>query len=147
MSKTQEIRRTNLAKVRRDQFSGNAADLARAIGKSPSQVGQWLSGHRSISEGSARHIERRLNLSQLELDLPSESQKNTRKKRRTDPLAIQVSDSSPQLRRFLEVLIEAEGAATVPPRWFEAQARALQVLIDSTPPTIFKHSEQALPQP
>lgn len=46
------------------RFNGRQADFSRAIDRSPAQVSQWLSGHRSIGDGVARHIE-------LSLDLPS----------------------------------------------------------------------------
>ena len=41
---------------------GKQAELARAIGRSPSQVGQWLGGHRKLGDGSARNIEIKLGL-------------------------------------------------------------------------------------
>lgn len=44
------------------RFSGNQADFARAIHRSPAQVNQWLSGHRRIGDAGARTIEMALNL-------------------------------------------------------------------------------------
>ena len=42
------------------RFAGNQADFARHIGKSPSLVWQYLSGHRGIGEKFAREVERKL---------------------------------------------------------------------------------------
>jgi len=43
-------------------FGGNQAAFGRAIGKSPGQVNQWLTGYRSVGDGVARHIEMVLDL-------------------------------------------------------------------------------------
>ena len=52
----------------RDRFKGNQKAFADAIKKSPSQVNQWLTDRRAISEGTARHIERSLRLPDLWMD-------------------------------------------------------------------------------
>lgn len=44
------------------RFDGNQAAFGRAIGKSSGQVNQWLTGYRSIGNGTARHIEMELGL-------------------------------------------------------------------------------------
>lgn len=44
------------------RFEGNQASFAKAIGRSPSVIWQYLSGHRRMGEDFARHIERRLGL-------------------------------------------------------------------------------------
>lgn len=44
------------------RFGGKQADFARAIGKSPAQVHQWLSGIRNFGDASARHVELTLGL-------------------------------------------------------------------------------------
>lgn len=41
------------------EHSGRRAELAARLGKSPSQLSQWLGGHRTITEESARQIEAR----------------------------------------------------------------------------------------
>ena len=51
-------RRALLRELIDRKYGGNVAAFARAIKKSPSQVHQWLSGHRAIGDGGARHIER-----------------------------------------------------------------------------------------
>lgn len=57
-------RKALLANLIRDRFDGRQADFARAIGKSPSQVNQWLTGVRSFGDASARHTEITLGLGQ-----------------------------------------------------------------------------------
>lgn len=51
-----------------EKFGGKQADFARAIGRSPSSVWQWLSGHRNVGEKVAREIERKLRLPSGYLD-------------------------------------------------------------------------------
>ncbi len=53
-------RRTLLRKLIDDRFHGRVAEFARAIGRSPSQVHQWLHGHRRLGDAGARHIEKTL---------------------------------------------------------------------------------------
>ena len=53
-------RRTLLRKLIDDRFHGSVAEFARAIRRSPSQVHQWLHGHRRLGDAGARHIERTL---------------------------------------------------------------------------------------
>lgn len=48
----------------KDRFDGSQAEFARAIRRSPGQVGQWLGGHRQLGDAGARIIE-------LALELPS----------------------------------------------------------------------------
>lgn len=57
-----------LTKLIADKFGGNQAAFARAIGRAPSQVWQYLSGHRALGEAMARHIETRLRLPRGWLD-------------------------------------------------------------------------------
>ncbi|OEY66820.1 LexA family transcriptional regulator [Marinobacter sp. X15-166B] len=51
-----------------EKYGGNQADFARAIGRSPASVWQWLNGHRNIGEKVAREIERKLRLHDGYLD-------------------------------------------------------------------------------
>lgn len=51
-----------------EQFDGVQADFARAIGRSPSLVWQYLSGYRELGEKFSRHVERKLNLPSGYLD-------------------------------------------------------------------------------
>lgn len=46
-----------------ERCGGNQADFARLIKRSPSQVNQWLSGHRAIGDAGAANIEKKLGLS------------------------------------------------------------------------------------
>jgi plasmid maintenance system antidote protein VapI len=62
---TAEVRQRRLARLERlrdERFEGNARLLANAIKRSPSQVSQWFTGVRTMTEESARHIERSLNM-------------------------------------------------------------------------------------
>lgn len=57
-----------LSELRADRFGGSSAALAAAIKRSPSQVSQWFTGVRTITEDSARHIEQSLRLDNGWLD-------------------------------------------------------------------------------
>lgn len=57
-------RKSILAKLINDRYGGNQAEFAKAIGKSPSQVNQWLTGVRNFGDASARHTEITLDLGQ-----------------------------------------------------------------------------------
>ncbi len=50
-------RRALLRELIDSRYDGNVAAFARAIRKAPAQVHQWLSGHRSLGDAGARHIE------------------------------------------------------------------------------------------
>jgi DNA-binding transcriptional regulator YdaS (Cro superfamily) len=63
-----DLRRARLLWLRDTRFNGVAKALADALERSPSQIGQWLSGHRSIEEESARFIEKQLRLGARGLD-------------------------------------------------------------------------------
>jgi SOS-response transcriptional repressor LexA len=55
-------RKTLLQQLIDQKFEGNQAAFARFIERAPSMVHQWISGHRNIGDGSARHIEMRFRL-------------------------------------------------------------------------------------
>ena len=65
------IRRENLKKIRERRFPTNS-ELARAIGRSPSQVNDMLSGTKSFGSKIARSIEETLKLPAGYLDEPHE---------------------------------------------------------------------------
>lgn len=65
-------RRARLRRLVNERFGGNQAELARALGRSPSLVWQYLSGHREIGEKFARHVERCLGLPRFWLDREQE---------------------------------------------------------------------------
>lgn len=52
-----EARRKLLIKIIAEMFDDNAADLARKVGRSDSQVSQWVSGERGIGNKIALLIE------------------------------------------------------------------------------------------
>lgn len=52
------------------EHNGNKAALARTLGKAPAQVSQWFNGVRTITEDSAREIERRAKKPDMWLDTP-----------------------------------------------------------------------------
>lgn len=58
------------------RYGGNVAAFSRAIGKSPSQVHQWLSGHRMFGDAGARNVELTLKLPMGYFDkTPEEAEK------------------------------------------------------------------------
>lgn len=58
-------KRAELLKIIIDtRFGGVQSDFARAIGKSPSQVNQWITGYRALGNGAASQIEKKLHLGQ-----------------------------------------------------------------------------------
>jgi transcriptional regulator with XRE-family HTH domain len=65
-----QLRLARIAWLRDKRFDGSQAALAKAIGRSESQLSQWFNGVRTITEDSARHIERALRLNPGELDTP-----------------------------------------------------------------------------
>lgn len=68
------IRRQNLQKIRDKSYASNA-ELARAIGRSSSQVNDMLSGTKSFGPKIARSIEEKLKLPRGYLDEPHELEK------------------------------------------------------------------------
>ena len=55
-----DIRKARLLWLKENEFGGYAKGLSDKIKRSPSQLGQWLSGHRSISADTARMIEEKV---------------------------------------------------------------------------------------
>lgn len=68
------IRRENLQKIRDKRFSSNA-ELARALGRKPSQINDTLSGTKSFGDKIARDFEEKLKLPRGYLDEPHELEK------------------------------------------------------------------------
>jgi hypothetical protein len=64
----QAIRRENLRAYMAAKLGGVEAELARCIGRSPSQTSDMLAGRKSFGEKVARDIEKKLQLEQGELD-------------------------------------------------------------------------------
>ncbi len=64
-----QVRVRRLAAIRDASFGGKSTALARAIKRSASQVSQWMTGVRTITEESARHIEAELALPRGALDV------------------------------------------------------------------------------
>ena len=65
-----EIRQANLAKLLKDRFDDNQADMANRLKTTPGYVWQLLNGNRNIGERAARNIESKLRLEKNSLDLP-----------------------------------------------------------------------------
>lgn len=55
-------RKIILKKLIDERFNGSQADFGRAIGRSPSQVNQWLKGYRALGDAGAHLIEVSINL-------------------------------------------------------------------------------------
>ena len=62
------LREKNVSRLIGTRFDGRQAEFARAIGRAPAQVNQWLRQRRNIGEAAARHIERELGLNPFDLD-------------------------------------------------------------------------------
>ena len=58
----------NLKNLIESRFNGSQAEFARAIGKAPAQVNQWVNGYRNIGNGAAAQIEDSLSLPRGWLD-------------------------------------------------------------------------------
>ena len=72
------IRLRRLSGLRAERFSGSSSALAAAIKRSPSQVSQWFTGVRTITEDSARHIEQALHLDRGWLDITGDAELSAR---------------------------------------------------------------------
>lgn len=57
-----QARRSQLQSLIDTRFGGSKTTFALAIGKSPSQVGHWLKGHRNPNGDTCREVESALNL-------------------------------------------------------------------------------------
>lgn len=55
-------RKEKLQQLVIERFEGNQASFARAIARAPAQVSHWLTGHRTLGDAGARHIEISLGL-------------------------------------------------------------------------------------
>ena len=65
-----EIRLKNIQRLVKSRFDDSQADFARAIGKSPAQVWQFMAGRRPVGEKLAHDIETALALSPGSLSRP-----------------------------------------------------------------------------
>lgn len=68
-----ELRRAHLERLLDTEpgpSHGKRARFARRIGKSATQLSQWLSGYRSLDDETARGIEAKVGLARWTLDLP-----------------------------------------------------------------------------
>jgi len=68
------IRRERISELIELRFEGKNVAFSLAIGKSPSQVGHWLSGHRNPNGDTCREVEDSLNLPKGWLDGADEAQ-------------------------------------------------------------------------
>lgn len=92
-----DIKETRLSRLRTllDECEGKQVRLGKRIGKSPSQINQWLSGIRTISEESARTIEERAKKPPHWLDQAHPAQEVPRPSQETRPEATPVSTTLP----------------------------------------------------
>ena len=67
-----EIRKSRLEQVIAERFGGRQIDFSIAAKRNPTQVNQWLSGHRNPNGDTCRSVEAELKLPQGWLDQPSE---------------------------------------------------------------------------
>ena len=73
METVEELRRRKLAEEVHQRGRGGQAQIARDMGVSPTQVQQWVKGFRSISNQSARRLERAFKRPKGWMDRPEES--------------------------------------------------------------------------
>lgn len=71
-----DTRRARLREYIETVCDGNAAEVSRRSGKSPSQINDTLSGRKSFGEKVARNLEKELGLPELWFD-QSDAQENT----------------------------------------------------------------------
>lgn len=69
-SHVRDIRRTRLTELLEEQKDPQQVNLAKLLRRSPAQVSQWLTGYRTITEDSAREIERNARKAAHWLDRP-----------------------------------------------------------------------------
>ena len=99
------------------RFDGNQAAFARAIGRSPSQVNQWLTGHRRLDVKGCRLIEKALGLAtDYMLGEPSPTAKN-HKTQPSRALVQRLSDIADTIndRGLMYLIGKAEEVAKVEP--------------------------------
>ena len=110
-----EVRRKRLLWLRDNEFGGKSKRLSDQLKRSPSQVGQWLTGHRTISPDTARMIEAAVGFPKYWLDgdvpgnVPEPSPMAQRVAREFDKIA-----KERQAEAFVKVLEQLERDATVP---------------------------------
>lgn len=75
------LRLAKLQKLRDMTFGGSAAQLAKAVNRSGSQISQWFTGVRTITEDSARRIEKSLKLPAGWMDQPLDDETDGHKVR------------------------------------------------------------------
>lgn len=89
-----------------ERFDGSNVDLAARINKKPAQISQWLTGHRKMSETSARQIESKLKLPPLWFDVDSEQDAVCEPKNWKPPPFIDAPPRKPILDERIKVLVE-----------------------------------------
>lgn len=64
-----ELRRANIWRLVESRFQGKRVAMALATGRSPSQIGHWLSGIRNSNGDTCRDVEEKLGLPKGSLDI------------------------------------------------------------------------------
>lgn len=90
-------RRSKLLDLVQSRFEGSQAKFAAAIKRSPSQVNQWITGHRALGDAGARTIEVALKLPlgyfdsarELRVESPASPAYREEERKRPLPPAIQ----------------------------------------------------------
>lgn len=90
--------------------------FAKLLGTSPSQLGQWLSGHRRISEDSARKIEKATGRPKgwLDGDIQGNTPEASPKAKRIGREFDKIEDPHRQNEAFTEILEVIERFSTAP---------------------------------
>jgi len=113
-----EIRLERLAELLREHDNNKAA-LARAIKKAPAQVSQWFSGDRTITEVSAREIEKEAKRPHLWMDSLDDNE-TAATQRKALVLAEALNSLGPDARQealdYIRFKLERAGAHTLSER-------------------------------
>lgn len=101
MTTDAETRRHRLRAYIDDECNGNAAELARRVGRSDSQINDMLSGIKSFGEKVARDMETKLGLPKYWLDLNPDA---------ALLMAYEIRDLSDEARNHIAWIIERDKA-------------------------------------
>lgn len=113
--KLREVRQKNLLLLINDVFDGRPTVMAQRLNKNPAQISQWKSGHRAISEDSARTIEAAAGKPPGWMDVPHDSGHEGLVARESGPV-VPLYLPRPALRVALEVVCEELARVDEPER-------------------------------
>lgn len=132
-----QIRLLNLDRYLKHECGGNAAELARRIKRSPSQVNDLFAGRKSFGEKLARAIENEIGAVSGCLDLPAEKKQSA-----TATLSLSANLSeiglSPGAAQLVRLIRQRDKAGTLSPALLQALEQMIRA---ATPPTTAKQAQ------